>query len=76
MLRLWAWEDLRPQEIAVVLGITANAASIRLHRAKGRLAAELGVVRPPTASAGGKKTPVAGHKRVEDTAAGTEGGTR
>jgi RNA polymerase sigma-70 factor, ECF subfamily len=37
VLRLWAWEELAPGEIAVVLGISANAASIRLHRAKGRL---------------------------------------
>jgi RNA polymerase sigma-70 factor (ECF subfamily) len=38
VLRLWAWEDLSPAEIAAVLGISANAASIRLHRAKRRLA--------------------------------------
>ena len=37
VLRLWAWEQLEPREIAEVLGITANAASIRLHRAKGHL---------------------------------------
>jgi RNA polymerase sigma-70 factor (ECF subfamily) len=37
ILRLWAWEDLAPAGIAVVLGISANAASIRLHRAKERL---------------------------------------
>jgi RNA polymerase sigma-70 factor (ECF subfamily) len=37
LLRLWAWEELAPREIARVLGITPNAASIRLHRAKGRL---------------------------------------
>lgn len=38
MLRLWAWEDFSPAEIASVLGITANAAAIRLHRAKHRFA--------------------------------------
>jgi RNA polymerase sigma-70 factor (ECF subfamily) len=38
LVRLWAWEQLTPQEIAVVLGGTANAASIRLHRARKRLA--------------------------------------
>lgn len=38
LLMLWAWEDLRPAEIATVLGITANAVNIRLHRARGRLA--------------------------------------
>ena len=37
VLALWAWEGLAPREIAVVLGITANAASIRLHRATRRL---------------------------------------
>lgn len=42
VLRLWAWERLEPREIAVVLGISANAAGVRLHRARTRLAAELG----------------------------------
>jgi RNA polymerase sigma-70 factor (ECF subfamily) len=37
LLRLWAWEALQPREIALVLDISANAASIRLHRAKQRL---------------------------------------
>lgn len=37
VLRLWAWEQLAPREIATVLDITANAASIRLHRAIGKL---------------------------------------
>lgn len=41
VLRLWAWEALAPAEIATVLGITPNAASIRLHRAKRRLRAHL-----------------------------------
>lgn len=41
LLRLSAWEDLAPREIAVVLGVTANAVSIRLHRARRRLADEL-----------------------------------
>jgi RNA polymerase sigma-70 factor (ECF subfamily) len=41
LLRLWAWEQLGPGEIAEVLGITANAASIRLHRARGKFAEEL-----------------------------------
>lgn len=38
LVRLWAWEQLAPQEIAVVLGVTPNAARIRLHRARTRLA--------------------------------------
>ena len=37
LVRLWAWEQLAPQEIAVVLGVTPNAARIRLHRARARL---------------------------------------
>ena len=36
LLRLWAWEQLRPGEIAEVLGVTPNAVSIRLHRARGK----------------------------------------
>ena len=41
LLRLWAWEQLGPGEIAEVLGITPNAASIRLHRARGKFVEEL-----------------------------------
>ena len=37
LIRLWAWEDLAPAEIAVVTGLTADAVSIRLHRAKAKL---------------------------------------
>lgn len=41
LLRLWAWEQLPPREIALVLGISANAASIRLHRATKTLRSEM-----------------------------------
>jgi RNA polymerase sigma-70 factor (ECF subfamily) len=41
LLRLWAWEQLGAAEIAEVLGITPNAASIRLHRARGKFVDEL-----------------------------------
>lgn len=41
ILRLWAWEQLEPREIATVLGLTVNAATLRLSRAKKRLATEL-----------------------------------
>lgn len=37
LLRLWAWEQLRPAEIATVLEVSPNAVSIRLHRAKDKL---------------------------------------
>lgn len=36
VLRLWAWDELAPREIAIVLGTTANAATVRLHRARRR----------------------------------------
>lgn len=42
LLRLTAWEELAPQEIAVVLGIPARTARTRLSRARARLRAELG----------------------------------
>jgi len=41
LLRLWAWEQLTPAEIATVLGVSANAASLRLHRAREKLRAQL-----------------------------------
>lgn len=43
VLRLVAWDGLTPAEVAVVLGCTAVAARSRLHRARGRLAARLGL---------------------------------
>jgi RNA polymerase sigma-70 factor (ECF subfamily) len=41
LVRLWAWEQLTPAEIATVLDLTPNAVSIRLHRARGKLKAVL-----------------------------------
>ncbi len=41
LLRLWAWDGLESPQLATVLGISPNAAAIRLHRAKVRLHAEL-----------------------------------
>lgn len=41
LLRLWAWDGLESPQLATVLGISANAAAIRLHRAKARLRAAL-----------------------------------
>ena len=37
IIRLHCWEDLSIPDIAVVLGCSANAASIRLHRARQQL---------------------------------------
>ncbi|WP_245608057.1 RNA polymerase sigma factor [Streptomyces hokutonensis] len=42
VVRLWAWEGLAPRQIAEATGSTPNAVSIRLHRAKARLADRLG----------------------------------
>jgi RNA polymerase sigma-70 factor (ECF subfamily) len=37
VVRLWAWDELTAAEIGRVLGVSENAAAIRLHRAKRRL---------------------------------------
>jgi RNA polymerase sigma-70 factor, ECF subfamily len=58
LLRLWAWEDLSNEQIATVLGITVNAATIRLHRAKQRLRAQL----RKTGSAAGHEEPTEGRR--------------
>lgn len=63
LLRLWAWEGLEARDIAVVTGITANAASIRLHRARRRLRDLLGV--EPAARR--KDPPVRGQETSDDT---------
>lgn len=41
LIRLWAWEQLEPREIALVLQSTPNAVSLRLTRLKQKLLAEL-----------------------------------
>lgn len=41
ILRLAAWEEVKPAQIADVLGCTANTASVRLHRARERFRAAL-----------------------------------
>lgn len=46
MVELSVWENFDPSEIASLLGISANAARVRLHRAKQRLA---GILLPPEA---------------------------
>lgn len=37
LLRLWAWEQLEPMEIAEVLGCSPGTARTRIHRARTRL---------------------------------------
>ncbi len=59
IVRLWAWEGLPPREIGVVMSMSANAVSIRLHRAKRSLAA---LLRPAVGDhAGGKESAMDGH---------------
>ena len=41
IVRLWAWEQLEPREIAVALDMTANAVSVALTRAKRKLSQRL-----------------------------------
>lgn len=41
LLHLWAWEGLEPRDIATVTGLTVNAATLRLSRARKKLAAEM-----------------------------------
>jgi len=59
LLRLWAWEQLTAGEIADALEITANAASVRLHRAKEKLRAVLEDQR-------GKESGDAGHEESRE----------
>jgi RNA polymerase sigma-70 factor (ECF subfamily) len=55
VVQLWAWEGLAPRQIAEATGLTSNAVSVRLHRAKKKLAAQLGR----------KNAELPGHKRDE-----------
>lgn len=57
VLRLWAWEQLEPREMAPVLDLSVNAATLRLGRARKRLA---------EAIARQDHSP-AGHRSVEGT---------
>jgi RNA polymerase sigma factor (sigma-70 family) len=57
VLRLVAWDGLAPADLAVVLGCSPVAARTRLHRARTRLAARLGIAPGPQ-----RRAP-AGHKQ-------------
>ncbi|WP_405593796.1 RNA polymerase sigma factor [Streptomyces sp. NBC_01092] len=50
VLRLRAWEELGVEELAVALGCGTRAASMRLHRARRRLRAEIDRTCPATES--------------------------
>ncbi len=56
LLRLWAWEQLEPAEIAEVLGCSPGTARTRMHRARTRLRVALigrGVTGPAVEDATG-----------------------
>jgi RNA polymerase sigma-70 factor (ECF subfamily) len=57
IVRLWAWEQLEPREIADVLDLTPNAVSVALTRAKRKLRERLAGRQDPTSS---------GHRWSED----------
>ena len=48
ILRLVHWEQLSREEVAVVLGVSVNAANVRYHRAKTRLESRLALGETPT----------------------------
>lgn len=52
ILRLWAWEGLEAAAIGTALDLTANAAAIRLHRAKAKLRERLAPGRKDPAPSG------------------------
>jgi RNA polymerase sigma factor (sigma-70 family) len=59
ILRLTAWEGCTTVELATVLGCSANAAAVRLHRARRRLRKVLAEV-PPDAVANAAQTVTTG----------------
>jgi RNA polymerase sigma-70 factor, ECF subfamily len=61
LLRLWAWEQLRPAEIATVVGLTPNAVSIRLTRARQHLRERM-AARDDEHAAARKADDLAGHE--------------
>lgn len=48
LVRMWAWDEMSLEQIAAVLNVTTNAATIRLHRAKRKLQKELSTNTSPT----------------------------
>lgn len=62
---LWAWEGMPPRDIAVVTGLTANAVSLRLHRAKQRLAERLETPDTPDTPVSRQESPGTGHDADE-----------
>ena len=65
LVRLWAWERLQPAEIGAVVGLSSNAVSVRLSRARRKL---LRLLR--------QDPPGAGHKQDESTRGGRDDARR
>ncbi|MEU6380629.1 sigma-70 family RNA polymerase sigma factor [Streptomyces sp. NPDC046909] len=61
VLRLTAWEELGIDEVAVVLGCGSRAASMRLHRARRRLRAEIDRTSPTSTTSLAKEAKEYGH---------------
>jgi RNA polymerase sigma factor (sigma-70 family) len=57
ILQLAAWEQCTTSDLATVLGCSANAAAVRLHRARGRLRKALAEAPNPIADATTSGTP-------------------
>jgi len=64
VLRLAVWEELSHREISQVLECSANAAEIRLHRARRRLAARLSRLEPRSEPVEGTGRAVLGPSRA------------
>jgi RNA polymerase sigma factor (sigma-70 family) len=67
LLRLLAWDDLTQAEAGIVLGITANAVAIRLHRAKKRFAAALAKGSGASRTSEGSEGQIPGRRHEEPT---------
>ncbi len=62
IVRLWAWEQLEPREIAIVLDTTPNAISVRLARVRTKLREHIG---RQNDDASGQR--VIGHRKEDGT---------
>ncbi|MEU4928214.1 sigma-70 family RNA polymerase sigma factor [Streptomyces yokosukanensis] len=73
VLRLAAWEELDAEQIAVALGCGRRAATMRLHRARRRLRAEIDRMRPAAPTAPSPPGQVPGDGRTAVPGRGDDG---
>lgn len=73
VVRLWAWEGLPPRDIAAALDLTPNAVSIRLHRARSKLALKLGKEHRDAGHQPSETPSAASRTRATDATTGGEG---